>query len=65
MCPAYVIEINMCPTYVVERNEIYYVKYILEDSQRVINNCTTVDEFVKTVAQHIRIYANTNSHRRA
>ena len=53
MCTAYITEINVCPAYVVERNEIYYVQYILDNSQRFLNSCTTVGEFVKTVAQYL------------
>jgi hypothetical protein len=55
----------MYPAYVVERDEIYYVQYILDNSQRFLNNCTTVGGFVKTVAQYLHFYANANSHRRA
>jgi len=63
MCPAYFIEINMCPAYVVERNVIYKVQYILDNSLRFLNNCTTVGEFVKTVAQNLHFYAKANLHR--
>jgi hypothetical protein len=65
ICPAYVIEINMCPAYIVERNEIYYAQYILDKSQRFLNNCTAEGKFVKTVTQSLHFYANANSHRRA
>jgi len=51
MCPEYVIEINMYSAYILGRNEIYYVQQILYNSQRFLNNWSTVGEFVKTAAK--------------